>query len=84
MVVTSIGIAARDVVADGMPVQKEVIVTVTCSESWEDAALSAVDRTEASVENLYGAVVQDQWLALESPGEPQFKTNGKIGFEIEA
>lgn len=72
----------RNVVARGMPVHKEVIVTATSSESWEEAALNAVDRTEASVENIQWAVVQDQSVALESTGEPQFKTKVKIGFEV--
>lgn len=65
-----------------MPVHKEVIVTATSSESWEDAALNAVDRTEATVENLRWAVVQDQSVELESTGDPQFKTKVKIGFEV--
>ena len=66
-----------------MTVHKEVTVTATSSESWEDAALSAVDRTEATVENLQWAVVQDQSIQLESIEEPQFRTKVKIGFEVE-
>lgn len=65
-----------------MPVHKEVTVTATSSESWEDAALSAVDRTEATVENLQWAVVQDQSIQLDSTEEPQFRTKVKIGFEV--
>ena len=65
-----------------MTVHKEVIVTATSLESWEDAALSAVDRTEATVENLQWAVVQDQSIQLESPEEPQYRTKVKIGFEV--
>jgi len=65
-----------------MTVHKEVTVTATSLESWEDAALSAVDRTEATVENLQWAVVQDQSIQLESPEEPQYRTKVKIGFEV--
>lgn len=66
-----------------MTVHKEVLVTATSPESWEDAALSAVGRTEATVENIRWAVVQDQSIQLESPAEPQFRTKVKIGFEVE-
>lgn len=66
-----------------MTVHKEVIVTATSPESWEDAALNAVTRTDATVENIQWAVVQDQSIQLESPEEPQFKTKVKIGFEVE-
>jgi flavin-binding protein dodecin len=65
-----------------MAVHKEVIVTATSSESWEQAALNAVERTEATVENLQWAVVQDQSIELESPESPQFKTKVKIGFKV--
>ncbi len=66
-----------------MVVHKEVIVTATSSESWEDAALAAVERTRQTVENLQWAVVQDQSIEVESPGDPHFKTKVKIGFEVE-
>lgn len=66
-----------------MVVHKEVIITATSSESWEDAALNAVKRTETTVENLQWAVVQDQSIELKSPASPQFKTKVKIGFEVE-
>lgn len=65
-----------------MAVHKEVTITATSPESWEDAALNAVERTDASVENLRWAVVQDQSIQLEPPSSPQFKTKVKIGFEV--
>lgn len=68
----------------GMTVHKEVTVTATSSESWEEAALNAVNRTETTVENIQWAVVQDQSIQLDPPGDPQFKTKVKIGFEVEA
>lgn len=71
------------VVPSGMPVHKEVVITATSPESWEDAALSAVNRTEATVENIQWAVVQDQSIRLDSPEDPQFRTKVKIGFEVE-
>lgn len=65
-----------------MTVHKEVIVTATSTDSWEEAALNAVDRTEATVEKIQWAVVQDQSMQLESTEDPQFKTKVKIGFEV--
>lgn len=66
-----------------MPVHKEVIVTATSPDSWEDAAMNAVNRTEATVENIQWAVVQDQSIQLDAPADPLFKTKVKIGFEVE-
>jgi flavin-binding protein dodecin len=66
-----------------MTVHKEVIVTATSGDSWEQAALNAVDRTDATVEKIQWAVVQDQSIQLESTADPQFKTKVKIGFEVE-
>lgn len=66
-----------------MAVHKEVVITATSPESWEDAAMNAVKRTETSVEHLRWAVVQDQSIELGSPDNPQFKTKVKIGFEVE-
>lgn len=66
-----------------MTVHKEVIVTATSTDSWEEAALNAVDRTETTVENIQWAVVQDQSIKVDSSEEPQFKTKVKVGFEVE-
>lgn len=65
-----------------MTVHKEVTVTATSADSWEDAALNAVDRTETTVDNIQWAVVQDQSIQLDSSDEPQYKTKVKIGFKV--
>lgn len=65
-----------------MVVHKEVIVTATSGESWEDAAMNAVERTGKTVENLQWAVVQDLSIDLNSSDEPRYKTKVKIGFEV--
>lgn len=65
-----------------MVVHKEVIVTATSKESWEDAALKAVSRTSQTVENLQWAVVQDQSIEINDVNDPQFKTKVKIGFAV--
>lgn len=65
-----------------MVVHKEVIVTATSPDSWEQAALNVVDRTRETVENLQWAVVQDQSIDVDAANEPEFKTKVKIGFEV--
>lgn len=66
-----------------MTVHKEVTVTATSPESWESAALNAIERTESTVENIQWAVVQDQSIDHDSTEEPVFKTKVKIGFEVQ-
>lgn len=66
-----------------MPVHKEVTVTATSMDSWEAAAMAAVERTEATVENLRWAVVQDQSIQLVDGDGPQYRTKVKVGFEVE-
>lgn len=66
-----------------MVVHKEVIVTATSPDSWEQAALNAVERTRTTVENLQWAVVQDQSIEVQSADAPQFKTKVKVGFEVQ-
>lgn len=65
-----------------MVVHKEVIVTATSPDSWEEAALNAVERTRETVENLQWAVVQDQSIEIATAETPQFKTKVKVGFEV--
>lgn len=65
-----------------MDVFKEVVITATSDESWEDAATNAIERTEATVESVRWAVVQDQTVRIED-GEPAFRTKVKIGFEVQ-
>ena len=73
---------ATVVAGRGMTVHKEVTVTATSTESWEAAAMNAIDRTEATVENIQWAVVQDQSMRLDTPTDPEYKTKVKIGFEV--
>lgn len=65
-----------------MVVHKEVTITATSSESWEDAAMTAVKRTANTVDDLQWAVVQDQSIEVTDTADPQFKTKVKIGFEV--
>jgi flavin-binding protein dodecin len=79
----TVTIPRRAITEGGMTVHKEVTVTATSPDSWEDAAMNAVDRTDATVENLQWAVVQDQSIQLQDTTEPQFRTKVKIGFEVQ-
>jgi flavin-binding protein dodecin len=65
-----------------MVVHKEITVTATSGESWEQAALNAVQRSGRTIEDLQWAVVQDQSIEVDSLSDPQFKTKVKIGFEV--
>lgn len=65
-----------------MVVHKEVSVTATSEESWEAAALEAVERTGRTVEHLQWAVVQDLSIDIDEPNSPLFKAKVKIGFEV--
>ena len=65
-----------------MTVHKEVLVTATSPESWEQAAMNAVERTEVTIEETKWAVVQDQSITVDDASDPQFKTKVKIGFEV--
>jgi hypothetical protein len=66
-----------------MSVDKEVTITATSTDSWEDAAQAAVDRTEATVHSLQWAIVEDQWLDLKEGGSSVYKTKVNIGFRVE-
>ena len=66
-----------------MTAVKIIKVLGTSAESWEDAAMNAVERTGATVENLQWAVVQDQSIDVDAPGAPEFRTKVKVGFEVE-
>lgn len=66
-----------------MAVHKEVSITATSSDSWEEAALNAINRTGQTVENLQWAVVQDLSINIDDPDTPEFKAKVKVGFKVE-
>lgn len=67
-----------------MAVHKEVSITATSPDSWEAAALNAIERTDQTVENLQWAVVQDLSISLADPQAPEFKAKVQVGFEVES
>lgn len=66
-----------------MSIHKEVSITATSTDSWEEAALNAIDRTGQTVENLQWAVVDDLSIGIDNPAAPEFKAKVKVGFKVE-
>lgn len=65
-----------------MAVSKHVTISATSTDSWEDAALKAVERTEASVEHIQSAEVVEQTLDFDVGEDPRFKTKVAIEFHV--
>lgn len=65
-----------------MAVSKHVTISATSTDSWEDAALKAVERTEASVEHIQSAEVVDQSLDFSVGHDPRFKVTVAIEFHV--
>ncbi len=64
-------------------VYKKVNLTGSSTESWEDAAMEAVDRAEATLENVKWVEVQNKGIELASTDEPEYQTEVEIAFEVE-
>jgi flavin-binding protein dodecin len=64
-------------------VYKKVNLTGSSTESWEDAAMEAVDRAEATLENVKWVEVQGSGIELASVEEPEYQTEVEIAFEVE-
>jgi len=64
-------------------VYKKVNLTGSSTESWEDAAMEAVDRAEATLENVKWVEVQNKGIELASTDEPEYQTEVEIAFQVE-
>lgn len=64
-------------------VYKKVNLTGTSTESWEDAAMQAVERAETTLENVKWVEVQNKGIEIASVDEPEFQTEVEIAFEVE-
>ena len=64
-------------------VYKKVNLTGSSTESWEDAAMQAVDRAETTLENVRWVEVQSKGIELASVDEPEYQTEVEIAFEVE-
>jgi flavin-binding protein dodecin len=64
-------------------VYKKVNLTGSSTESWEDAAMQAVERAETTLENVKWVEVQGRGIELASVDEPEFQTEVEVAFELE-
>ena len=66
-----------------MAVYKVIELIGTSSESWEDAATSAVELARQSLRDLRGAEVVEQDLDLGDGGSATFRTKLRVSFKYE-
>jgi len=66
-----------------MSVYRVIDVIGTSSQSWEDAALTAVSTARKSLRDLRVAEVVEQDLNVEDSGEVIFRTKLRLSFKYE-
>lgn len=64
-------------------VYKKVNLTGSSTESWEEAAMQAVERAETTLENVKWVEVQNKGIEIASVDEPEYQTEVEIAFEVE-
>lgn len=62
---------------------KKIKLIGTSTESWEDAAMDAVNRAEATIENIHWIEVEGQGIEVATVDEPEYQTEVTIAFELE-
>ncbi len=63
-------------------VLKKIKVIGSSSESWEKAALDAVEQAEQSVDEIKWVEVESKGIELATVDEPQFQTEVELAFEV--
>lgn len=63
-------------------VLKKITVIGSSTESWEQAALDAVEQAQQSVENVKWVEVEGRGIELATTDEPEFQTEVQIAFEV--
>ena len=66
-----------------MSVYRVIDVIGTSTQSWEDAALTAVSTARKSLRDLRVAEVVEQDLNIEDSGEVVFRTKLRLSFKYE-
>ena len=66
-----------------MSVYKVVEIIGTSSESWEDAALTAITKAHETIRQLRVAEVVEQDLDLDDAGGVTFRTKLRVSFRYE-
>ena len=66
-----------------MSVYKVVEIIGTSTQSWEDAAVTAVNKARETIRNLRVAEVVEQDLDLDDSGGVTFRTKLRLSFKYE-
>lgn len=66
-----------------MSVYKVVEIIGTSTESWEDAAMTAVEKARETIRQLRVAEVVEQDLDLDDEGGATFRTKLRLSFKYE-
>ncbi len=66
-----------------MSVYKVVEIIGTSTQSWEDAAVTAVNKARETIRNLRVAEVVEQDLDLDENGAVTFRTKLSVSFKYE-
>jgi flavin-binding protein dodecin len=69
---------------DAVSVYRVIDVIGTSTQSWEDAAVTAVSTARKSVRDLRVARVVEQDLHLEDGGEVVYRTKLRVSFKYES
>ncbi|MDY6774885.1 MAG: dodecin [Halobacteria archaeon] len=62
---------------------KKITVIGSSSESWEDAAMDAVERAEATLHDIHWVEVESQGMEIARADDPEYQTEVTIAFELE-
>lgn len=75
--------AGSEIKEDAVSVYRVIDVIGTSTQSWEDAAVSAVTTARKSLRDLRVAEVVEQDLSIEDSGETVFRTKLRLSFKYE-
>ncbi len=62
---------------------KKVTLIGTSTESFDDAADDAIDRAEATLENVYWAEVKEFGVEIASAENREYQAELEVAFEVE-
>ncbi|MFA6060359.1 MAG: dodecin family protein [Taibaiella sp.] len=66
-----------------MSVIKIIEVMASSTESWEDAAKTAIHEAGKSLHNIKSIYIQDHCAVVENSVIKEYRITGKISFELE-
>ena len=62
---------------------KKITLIGTSTESFDDAADDAIDRAEATLENVYWAEVEEFGVEVKNAPEREYQAEVVVAFELE-